>query len=238
MTSNATPSPFPVEGAVALVTGANRGIGRAFARALLARGATKVYAAARNPERVTDTGIEPLTLDITNPGQVEAARDRCSDVTLLVNNAGVFHATPLIAAPSMQSAREEMETNYFGTLTMIRAFAPVLAANGGGAIVNVLSVLSFVNFAPWGSYGATKAAAWSLTNSARDELAAQGTHVLGVHSGLVDTDMTAGIDFPKIAPETLITQALDALEKGDIEALVDDHTRAQKATLARFPVEP
>ena len=128
-----------------------------------------------------------------------------------------------------------METNFFGTLAMIRAFAPVLCRNGGGAMVNLLSVLSFINYAPWGSYSASKAAAWSLTNSARDELAGQGTRVLGVHSALVNTDMTAGLELPKPSPEAYVTEALDALEAGRIEALVDEHTRTFKAMLAGHP---
>jgi NAD(P)-dependent dehydrogenase (short-subunit alcohol dehydrogenase family) len=235
MTSNAILSPFRLRGAVALVTGANRGIGRVFARELLARGAATVYAGARRPDLVTDPDVVPVKLDITDPEQVEAARDRCGDVTILINNAGLLHATPLVGNPSLRNAREEMETNFFGTLNTIRAFAPVLAHNGGGAIVNVLSVLSFANLPAWGSYSATKAAAWSLTNSVRDELAEQGTRVLGVHSGLVDTDMAAGIDFPKIAPEAVVTKALDALEAGQIEALVDEYTRTHKAILAEYP---
>ncbi|MFF2525372.1 SDR family oxidoreductase [Streptomyces liangshanensis] len=227
----------PVQGAVALVTGANRGFGRLFARELLARGAAKVYAAARDPRTVTDPGVVPVRLDITDPEQVRAAAVACDDVTLLVNNAGVFRQSPLIGADSTADAHAEMDTNYFGTLAMTRAFAPVLGRNGGGVLINTLSVLSFVNYAPWGSYGASKAALWSLTNATRDELRAQGTLVVAVHSGLADTDMTAGVEGPdKIDAKLYVHAALDAAEQGEIEALVDGPTRAYKAALAGYPV--
>jgi NAD(P)-dependent dehydrogenase (short-subunit alcohol dehydrogenase family) len=234
MTSDNTP--FSLRGAVALVTGANRGIGRAMARDLVERGATKVYGGSRIPEAIEDPDVVPVRLDITDEEQVAAAAERCGDVTVLVNNAGVFRRGPLLGAPSVEDAREEMETNFFGTLAMIRAFTPILGRNGGGTVVNVLSVLSFINYAPWGSYSASKAAAWSLTNSARDELAEQGTRVLAVHSALVDTDMTAGLELPKLTPEAYVSEALDSLEAGRIEALVDEHTRTYKAMLAGHPV--
>jgi NAD(P)-dependent dehydrogenase (short-subunit alcohol dehydrogenase family) len=156
------------------------------------------------------------------------------DPTLLVDNAGVFLRGSILGSPE-QDVRQEMETNFFGTLAMIRAFAPILGRNGGGAIVNALSVLSFVNYAPWGSYSASKSAAWSLTNSVRDELAVQGTLVVAVHSALVDTDMAAGLELPKLEPQVYVDAALDALEAGRIEALVDEHTRTFKAILAQHP---
>jgi NAD(P)-dependent dehydrogenase (short-subunit alcohol dehydrogenase family) len=235
MTSYDIRTPFPLRGAVALVTGANRGIGRAFAQELIARGAAKVYAGARDPGTVQDPRLIPVRLDVTDPEQIAAAADACGDVNLLINNAGVFRTGPLLGTPTIQNAREEIETNLFGTLSMTRAFAPILGRNGGGAIVNTLSVLSFINYAPWGGYSASKAAAWSLTNSARDELAGQGTRVVGVHASLVDTGMTAGLDFPKIAPEVYVGAALDALEEGRMEALADEHTRTFKAMLAHHP---
>ncbi|WP_201778814.1 SDR family oxidoreductase [Streptomyces sp. 150FB] len=228
-------TPFPLRGATALVTGANRGTGRALAGELLERGAAKVYGGARRPDTITDPDIEPVRIDITDPDQIAAAAARCQDVTLLVNNAGVFRGAPLLSTPSAQDARDEMETNYFGTLSMIRAFAPVLAANGGGAVVNVLSVLSFINYAPWGSYSATKSAAWSLNNSVRDELAGQHTRVVAVHAGLVDTEMADGITLPKIPVSDFVSATVDGLEAGRIEVLVDEHTRAFKPLLADHP---
>jgi NAD(P)-dependent dehydrogenase (short-subunit alcohol dehydrogenase family) len=235
MTTYDIRTPFPLRGAVALVTGANRGIGRAFARELLARGVAKVYAGARDPGTVVDPRVTPVRLDVTDPEQIAAAADRYGDVDLLINNAGVFHPGPLLGAPSIQDAREEMETNLFGTLSMTRAFAPILGRNGGGAVVNALSVLSFINYAPWGSYSASKAAAWSMTNSVRDELAEQGTLVTAVHSALVDTDMTKGLELPKVSPEAYVTAALDAVAQGQIEAIVDEHTRTYRAMLAHHP---
>jgi len=235
MTSNEVGSPFSLRGAVALVTGANRGIGRAFAAELIDRGATRVYGAARNPATIHQPGLIPVQLDITDPGQVAAVAERCADVTVLINNAGVFSRLPLLGAPSMEDVRAEMETNFFGPLAVMRAFAPVLGRNGGGAIVNALSILSFLSYAPWGSYSASKAAAWSMTNSARDELALQGTQVVGVHSAFVDTDMTIGVEGPKIAPEVFVAEALDALEAGRLEALADEQTRAWKGMLSDYP---
>ncbi|BCB74668.1 SDR family oxidoreductase [Phytohabitans flavus] len=222
--------------AVVFVSGANRGIGRALAREFVARGAAKVYGGARDPKSIEDPGVIAVPLDVTDPDKVEAAARACGDTTILVNNAGIFRRGPLLAADSIQDARDEMATNFFGTLLMTRAFAPVLGRNGGGAIVNLLSVLSFVNFAPWGSYSASKAAAWSLTNSTRDELAGQGTHVMGVHSALVDTDMTDGLNtMPKLPVEVFAGQTLDGLEAGRSEILLDDFTREMKGKLASLP---
>jgi NAD(P)-dependent dehydrogenase (short-subunit alcohol dehydrogenase family) len=153
-----------IDGSVALVTGANRGLGQAYARELVKRGAAKVYGAARNPAAVTEPGVTPVALDITDAGRVAQVAAQCADVSLLVNNAGVMKASTFIGAPNLDAARLEMETNYFGTLSMCRAFASVLAANGGGAIVNMLSVSSFYTNPFTASYGASKAAAWSLTN--------------------------------------------------------------------------
>ena len=156
-----------VDGSIALVTGAGRGLGRVYARELVSRGAAKVYGAARDPATVTEPGVEPLALDITDPERVAQVAEQCADVSLLVNNAGVMAASTFIYAPSLDAARLEMETNYFGTLSMCRAFTPVLAANGGGAVVNMLSVSSFYTNPLDASYGASKAAAWSLTNGIR-----------------------------------------------------------------------
>ena len=148
-----------IEGSAALVTGANRGLGQAFARELISRGAAKVYGAARHPGAVTEPGVTPVALDITDAERVAQVAQECPDVSLLVNNAGVLKYSAFISAPSLDAARAEMEVNYFGTLSMCRAFAPVLAANGGGAIVNMLSVTSFFTNLIDASYGASKTAA-------------------------------------------------------------------------------
>jgi len=222
-----------ISGSVALVTGANRGLGRAYARELVSRGAARVYGAARQPAQVTDPGVTPVGLDITDPGRVAEVARECADVTLLVNNAGVLKYSTFINAPNLDAARAEMETNYFGTLGMCRAFAPVLAANGGGAIVNMLSITSFYNNPLDASYGASKAAAWSMTNGVRLELHHQGTLVVAVHAGFIDTDMAALTNAPKISPESVARQVFDAVEAGQIEVLADERTRTVKASLSR-----
>jgi NAD(P)-dependent dehydrogenase (short-subunit alcohol dehydrogenase family) len=222
-----------VEGAVALVTGAGRGLGRAFARELVRRGAATVYGAARDPGAVTEPGVSPVALDITDPVRVARAARQCADVSLLVNNAGAMTVSPLIGAASLDGARLEMETNYFGTLAMCRAFAPVLAANGGGALVNMLSVVSWFTNPVNGSYGASKAAEWALTNGIRIELARHGTLVVAVHAGFIDTDMAAGFDAPKVSAASVARQALDAVEAGQVEVLADERTRHVKASLPR-----
>jgi NAD(P)-dependent dehydrogenase (short-subunit alcohol dehydrogenase family) len=222
-----------IEGSVALVTGAGRGLGRADARELVRRGAAKVYGAARHPGQVTEPGVTPIALDITDPDQVTQAAEQCADVSLLVNNAGVMKASTFLGAPNLDAARQEMETNYFGTLSMCRAFAPVLAANGGGAIVNMLSVTSFYTNPFNASYGASKAAGWSLTNGVRLELHHQGTLVIAVHAGFIDTEMAALVDAPKISPQSVAQQICDAVEAGQVEVLADERTRFIKASLPR-----
>lgn len=222
-----------IAGAVALVTGANRGLGRAFARALVERKAAKVYGAARDPGSVVDAEVTPVVLDVTDAAQVARLGTELGDVTLLVNNAGVLKNVPLIAGPDLSAARQEMEVNYFGALAMCRAFAPVLGANGGGAIVNMHSIVSW--FAPpaAGSYGASKAAEWAMTNAVRMEVSRQGTLVVGVHCGFIDTDMAEGVEAPKLSPEEVAGQALDAVEEGRVEVLADEMTRDMKASLPR-----
>jgi len=222
-----------ISGSVGLVTGADRGLGRAYARELVSRGAAKVYGAARRPDAVSDPGVTPVALDITDADRVAQIAHECMDVTLLVNNAGVMKASTFIGAPSLDAARLEMETNYFGTLSMCRAFARVLASNGGGAIVNMLSVSSFYTDPLDASYGASKAAAWSLTNGIRIELAHQGTLVVAVHASFIDTDMAALASVPKISPESVAKQAFDAVETGHIEVLADERSRSVKASLSR-----
>ena len=175
----------------------------------------------------------PVALDITDGDQVERVAAQCADVSLLVNNAGVLRYSTFTSAPDLDAARQEMETNYFGTLRMCRAFAPVLAAAGGGAIVNMLSVTSFFTNPFDASYGASKAAEWSLTNGVRIELHHQGTLVVAVHAGFIDTEMAALTDAPKISPESIAAQVFDAVEAGQVEVLADERSRDIKAKLSR-----
>ena len=220
-----------IQDSTALVTGANRGIGKAFADALLDRGATKVYAAVRDVTSVTDPRLVPIQLDVTDPARVAAVADELDDVQVVVNNAGILHvSTPLSA--SLEIARVELETNYLSLVSITQAFAPVLARNGGGAFINVLSVYSWVAMPLITTYSASKAAAWSFTNAARVELRRQGTQVVGVHAGPVDTDMAAGFDLEKIPAASVATSALDALEADEPEAPADDYSRAIKAGLS------
>ena len=221
-----------IEGSVALVTGANRGIGRAITEALLDRGAAKVYAAVRDVTTVPagDPRLVPVALDVSDAEQVNAVAAALGDVQIVVNNAGIGRpATPLAA--TLEDARTQLEVNYLPLISTTQAFAPTLAANGGGAFVNVLSVASWLGVPTLATYAASKSAAWSYTNAARVELKRQGTQVVGVHVGFVDTDLTAGLDIDKIEPAAVATSALDALEAGAPEAVVDDFSRTVKAGL-------
>jgi NAD(P)-dependent dehydrogenase (short-subunit alcohol dehydrogenase family) len=217
--------------AVAVVTGANRGFGRHLAVRLLERGA-KVYAAARNAESVDLAGVVPLRLDVTDPESVAKAAAIASDASLLINNAGVAAGGPVLDA-DLDGIRLDMETNYFGTLYATRAFAPVIEANGGGAVLNVLSVLSWAHPGGYGSYSAAKAAAWALTGATRELLAPRGITVTGLHVAYMDTDMAAAIPpEQKSDPAVVAALALDAVARGDAEVLGDDFTRSVKASLS------
>src|SRR5690348_1923120 len=224
-----------IRGSTALVTGANRGLGLAFAKALLEAGAAKVYAGARDPSKVGLAGVTPLALDITDRSSVAAAARVAGEVNLLINNAAVLSARPFLADDAEQAVRAALETNLFGTLSMARAFAPVLAANGGGALVNMLSVLSWLNLPTVGAYGASKAAAWALTNGLRNELRAQGTLVVGVHAAFIDTDMASFVQAPKSRPEDVARQVLAAIQEGREEVLADEVTRNVKRGLSAEP---
>jgi NAD(P)-dependent dehydrogenase (short-subunit alcohol dehydrogenase family) len=221
-----------IDGSVALVTGANRGFGAAICRALLERGAATVYAGARDPSTVATHGVVPVQLDVNSPTDIAAAAERCGDVTLLVNNAGITTGTAALAHDAIEMARLEFDTNVLGPLAMSRAFAPVLATNGGGAIINVLSVLSWFAMPGTAIYCASKAASWSLTNSLRQELLEQHTQVLALHVGFMDTDMTAGTDAPKSSPDDVAAQAINGLESGAHEVLADDISRHVRAGLS------
>ena len=217
-----------IENAVALVTGANRGIGLAFARELLARGARKVYAAARDPAAVTHPGVQALRLDVNKPEEVAAAAAMAPDVTLVINNAGIAQPGGFLEGDSEDVARRLFETNFFAMLRMCKSFAPILGRNGGGALLNVLSVASWVNGGELAAYSASKSAAWSLTNALRSELAAQKTQVLALHMAYVDTDLTRGFDVPKSSPLEIVRRALDGLESGVHEVLADERTQQIK----------
>jgi NAD(P)-dependent dehydrogenase (short-subunit alcohol dehydrogenase family) len=224
--------PMKIANSVALVTGANRGIGLAFTRELLARGARKVYAGARDPSTVTLPGVEAIRLDVTKPDDVAAAAARAGDVTLVINNAGVGQVGGFLAPDSEEAARRQFETNFYGMLRVSRAFAPALAANGGGALLNVLSIAAWTNGGFLAAYAASKSAAWSLTNSLRFELAAQKTQVLALHMGFVDTDLVRALDMPKTSPEEIVRRALDGLEAGLDEVIGDEQTRLVKQGLS------
>lgn len=225
-----------IQNSVALVTGANRGLGLAYAKALLAAGARKVYAGARDPSTVTLPGVIPVKLDVTNPQDVAAAAALCSDANLVINNAGITGGALLLdAADGETTLRRLLETNLHGIHAMAVAFAPVLKANGGGALVNMLSALSWLSLDSTSAYSVSKAAAWALTNSLRNELRAQGTQVLAVHAGYIDTDMVSHIDAPKSRPADIAARTLEALAKGELEVLADETSRQVKAGFGATP---
>ena len=223
-------TPMDLSGSTALVTGANRGLGRRFAEELLRRGA-KVYAGARNPDDVRTEGVLAVALDVTRAESVAAAVAATGDVTLLINNAGSFTSTDLLTG-DLDQIELEMNTHYFGTLGVTRALAPQLARNGGGAVLNVLSVLSWLAVPADGAYCAAKSAEWALTNALRAQLAPQGTSVTALHVGYMDTDMSRDVQAPKSDPAVVAALSLDAVERGDPEILADDITRQVQAGLA------
>jgi len=226
-----------ITGQIALVTGANRGIGRQFVLELLDRGAAKVYAGMRRPgaiDGIEDDRVVPVRLDLLDPASIHALAEAASDATLIVNNAGIATSTPLVTG-DLDGIRRELDTHFWGTLEVIRAFAPVLERTGGGAIVNILSALSWFTVAGNGAYSVAKAAEWNMTNAVRQELAGQGTLVQGVHLGAADTDITANYDGPKIDPRDVPRASLDGLESGAIEVIVDDWSAMVKGSLAGDP---
>ena len=222
-----------IEGAVVLVTGANRGLGAEYVRQLLDRGAAKVYAGARSPESVTNAGAIPLKLDVTSAADIQAAVQQCSDLTMLINNAGVVIGSRVLAENSLENAKAEFETNVWGPFNLAKAFAPVLSANGGGAIVNVLSAVSWMSIKEVATYAMSKSAAWSLTNALRLELARQGTLVVAVHPAFIDTDMAAGVDMPKTSPHQVVERTLDSVAAGLPEVLADDTSAFVKNSLPK-----
>lgn len=221
--------------ATLLITGANRGLGLAFAKEALARGARKVYAGARQPSTLTLPGVTPLRLDVNAPDDIAAAVAAAGDVTLVINNAGIAEFGGFLADDAEASLRRQIETNVFGVLRVSRAFAPVLAANGGGALLNVASVASWITNPLLAVYAATKSATWSLSNGLRNDLRAQHTQVLTLQMGFVDTGMTEGIPMPKSTPEEIVARAFDALEAGADEVLADEMTQQVKQGLSAEP---
>ena len=216
-----------IAGSVDLVTGANRGLGRELAKVLVERGA-KVYAAARRPESVDLDGVVPLQLDITDPASIAAAADKANDVNLLVNNAGTGSDADLLTG-DLAEIRRHMDTHFYGTLAVTRAFAPGLK---GGALLNVLSVVSWVVTPGLEAYSAAKTAQWALTNSLRVRLAEQGTLVSGLHVGYMDTDLVAALDVPKHSPADIANLAVDGVAAGQYEILADDISRTVRGALS------
>jgi NAD(P)-dependent dehydrogenase (short-subunit alcohol dehydrogenase family) len=179
--------------------------------------------------------VVPIKLDVTNPDDVAAAARACGDVTLLINNAGIAATGGFLAEDSIEASQRHLDTNFFGPLRLTRAFAPILAQHGGGAILNVLSVASWVNRPLLGAYGMSKSAAWALTNGTRIELAEQKTQVLALHVGFVDTDLTAGFDVPEISADEVVRVSFDALEAGASEVLADERSRLVHQGLSADP---
>ncbi|NQX11049.1 SDR family oxidoreductase [Microbacteriaceae bacterium VKM Ac-2855] len=223
-----------IDGQVVLVTGGNRGLGRAFVAEALARGAAKVYATSRTGEPWGDPRVVAIALEVTDAEAVAGLVDQAPDVSVLINNAGIAEAAPLVSG-DLAAIRRDLEVDLFGPLLVTRALAPALAAHDGGAILNVHSVLSWAHLS--GSNSVAKAALWAATNSIRLELAGQGTHVVGLHVGYIDTDMAATVTAAKNAPADVARAGLDAIESGAVEVVVDDLSRTVKAGLAADPAE-
>ncbi|MGW8538001.1 SDR family oxidoreductase [Rhodococcus qingshengii] len=223
-----------INGATALVTGANRGIGRHLASQLIERGA-KVYATARRPDLIELDGVERLALDITSPASVADAARISTDVDLLINNAGISTTATLLG--EIGAVHADMDTNVWGTLSVIRAFAPILSANGGGTIVNIASGASWLAMPGASAYAVSKAALWNMGNALRHELAEQGTSVMSVHLGVADTDMAAGVSIAKTDPAAVARATLDGVERDEYEVVVDEQAALIKKMLARDPKE-
>lgn len=222
-----------VKHSTVFITGASRGIGLAFAREALARGAAKVYAGVRHPDAFTEIGIVPVRLDVTEIHSVAEAVRRAPGVTLLINNAGIAEVCDHPFADDIEEqSRQLFETNYYGVIRMIQAFAPTLPGQGAGAIINVLSDATWKPIPILTPYAATKAAAWSYTNAVRLHLRDRGVQVLGPHVGFVDTDLTKGVDAPKSDAVDVVRWTLDALEAGESEVMADEGTRALKRSLS------
>jgi NAD(P)-dependent dehydrogenase (short-subunit alcohol dehydrogenase family) len=225
-----------IQNSIAFVTGANRGLGLAYAKALLAAGARKVYACARDPSTVPPLeGLVPVRLDVNSVDDIAAAAVQCGDVDLVINNAGVIGGDSLLGDNGTDALRALMETNLYGVFAVSRAFAPVLGRNGGGALVNMLSALSWASLPNSAAYSVSKAAAWALTNGLRNELRGQGTQVVSVHAGYIDTDMVKTVEAPKAKPGDIAQAVLAGIEAGASEVLADDTAHHVKAGFGATP---
>jgi NAD(P)-dependent dehydrogenase (short-subunit alcohol dehydrogenase family) len=222
-----------ISGSVVFVTGASRGLGLAFAKIALAQGALKVYAGVRNPDTFDVPGLIPVKIDVTDDASIKAAAAQCPDTTLLINNAGI---AALMISPLDQNmielSQHLMETNFYGVVRTSQAFAPILAANGGGAVINVLSDVTWLSIPMLAAYAASKSAAWSFTNALRLQVRPHNTQVLALHVGFIDTDLTKDFDLPKSSPEAVVNAAFSSLEAGESEVLADEGTRYVKSTLS------
>lgn len=221
------------KGSVFFVTGANRGLGLAFANEALARGAAKVYAGVRSLDGFDRTDLVPVRIDVTDPNSIATAAREASDVTVLVNNAGIAELTDGPLAGDMESkSRRLLETNYYGVMRVTQAFQGALPNDGRGAIINVLSDATWRAATALAPYAVSKAAVWSYTNHIRLELRQRNIQVLGLHVGFVDTDLTRGLDVPKSSVTDVVRQTLDALEAGQTEIMADQGTLALKRSLS------
>lgn len=223
-----------ISGSTAVVTGGRRGLGEAITAELLRRGAAAVYATAREPKPSGDARVISVACDVTDPNSVAAVAQMASNANIVINNAGINTGRSSLLTVDLDQVRQMFETNYFGALLVARTFAPLLGRNGGGALVNVISVMAWLTGK--GAYAHSKAALWSATNTLRVELESQGILVTGVHVGYIDTDMVKGLDVPKLTPSAVAEKILDGLERGETEILVDDLSRQVKAALSG-PVE-
>ena len=222
-----------IKDSVVFVTGANRGLGLAFAQESIKRGARKVYAGVRSPAEANMPGVEQIRIEVTDPASVEAAAARCGDTTLLINNAGIGGThTSMADSTLIDIARVIFETNYYGTIRVSQAFAPILARNGGGAVINVLSDAAWHARPLLAAYSASKSAEWSFTNALRIDLRKQNTLVLGLHVGFMDTDLTNGFEMKKTDPRHVAEAALSGIDSGQEEVLVDEFTREVKRSLS------